>query len=201
MKPWTASLVPRHLLLELGGVGLVAMGVLDSSVIPTPGGQDLLVALLAGAHPERWPYYALMGTAGALLGGGVGYWLGRKGGASALAHTVGEARRERLARSFRRWGVTAVFFTAIMPPPVPIGPVLLAAGAMRQPLGRFVLALGAARALRYTAVAFLAARYGAHVVGLARRHWLELLGGVAAALAVTVAIGLVTRRRRHSAER
>src|SRR5689334_19623160 len=189
------SLVPRTLLVHLGGVGLVLMGIVDNSVIPTPGGQDLLVAALAASHADWWPYYAAMGTVGALAGGALGYWLGRVGRATVV-HAVSAARRQRVERAFQRWGFAAVFVPALMPPPVPIGPFLLGAGAMRQPLFRFLLALGVARAIRYAAVAYVASRFGPHVYRLLRAHPLPVAAGAGGVVVVGLVVAIAVRRRR-----
>lgn len=52
------------LLRSLGGVGLVILGVVDSSVVPTFGSLDALTAILAVKNHELWPYYAAASTAG-----------------------------------------------------------------------------------------------------------------------------------------
>jgi hypothetical protein len=44
------------LLRSLGGVGLVILGIIDSSVIPTFGSLDALTAILAIKNHELWPY-------------------------------------------------------------------------------------------------------------------------------------------------
>jgi membrane protein YqaA with SNARE-associated domain len=188
---------PRTLLVHLGGIGLVLMGIVDSSVIPTPGGQDLLVAALAASHGDWWPYYAAMGTLGGLAGGAVGYWLGRAG-RSAVRHAVTAERRRRVERAFQRWGFAAVFVPALMPPPVPIGPFLLGAGAMRQPVGRFLFALGVARAIRYAAVAYVASRFGPHVYRVARAHLVAVAVGAGGLVVLAVVVTVVVHRTRRA---
>jgi hypothetical protein len=53
---------------SLGGVGLVLLGVLDSSFLMLPLGNDLLVVALTAHHPDRIFYYAGMATVGSTLG-------------------------------------------------------------------------------------------------------------------------------------
>jgi hypothetical protein len=48
---------------KFGGPGLIVLGILDSSAIPTFGGLDLLLVLLAAANPAWWWYYAAMALA------------------------------------------------------------------------------------------------------------------------------------------
>src|SRR5215510_4663643 len=89
-------------LRRLGGLGLILMGVLDSSVIPTPGGLDALTIVLTARERDLWIYYAVMATVGSVLGGYITYRLGRKGGEQALARRLSKKRMESVHRAFER---------------------------------------------------------------------------------------------------
>jgi len=39
-----------HMVRRLGGPGLIALGLVDNSVIPLPGGMDAATVLLAATH-------------------------------------------------------------------------------------------------------------------------------------------------------
>src|SRR5271163_5068977 len=80
----TAAQSVRRWLYQLGGVGLIPLGLLDNSPIPIPGAMDVATILLSARQPQLWIYYALMATAGSLLGGFLSYRLARKGGKEAL---------------------------------------------------------------------------------------------------------------------
>jgi membrane protein YqaA with SNARE-associated domain len=56
-------------LIHLGGPGLILLGLADNSLIPLPGSTDIVTILLAAHRRDMWVYYALMATAGAVLGG------------------------------------------------------------------------------------------------------------------------------------
>ena len=71
-------------LRHLGGVGLILLGIADSSVVPLPGSMDVLTIYLAARHHDLWWYYAFMATIGAVLGGYITYGLARKGGKEAF---------------------------------------------------------------------------------------------------------------------
>ena len=43
-----------HALRRLGGPGLIALGLIDNSFIPLPGGMDAATILLAAARHEPW---------------------------------------------------------------------------------------------------------------------------------------------------
>ena len=158
MEEWYHHL--RNILVHAGAAGLLVMGVLDASLIPTPGGQDLLVIVLSASYPEWWVYYGIVGTIGSVFGASVTYRLGRGGGKRALETRLSAPMRTRVSALFERWGAVALFLAAILPPPMPMSPFLLVAGALHYPWPRFVAALTFARAIRYGAAAYLAAVYG-----------------------------------------
>jgi membrane protein DedA with SNARE-associated domain len=60
-----------------------------------------------------------------------------------------------------------------LPPPVPLTPFLLAAGALKVPRGNFLVFYGVARVLRYGLLAWLSVTYGHHVI----RTWLKSFDG------------------------
>ena len=60
---------------------------------------------------------------------------------------------------------------AILPPPFPIVPFLLAAGAMQYSRQEFVAALALGRGIRFTIVAGLGAIYGRHIVRFFSRYY------------------------------
>ena len=53
---------------RFGGIGLIPLGLLDNSPIPVPGAVDIATILLASQQQKLWLYYALMATAGSILG-------------------------------------------------------------------------------------------------------------------------------------
>src|SRR5580700_7349945 len=128
-------------LRRLGGVGLVLLGVADNSVIPLTGSMDVLTIYLAARHRQTWLYYALMATLGAVIGGYITYALARKGGKQAMERKLSKRRAAKVYRTFERWGFAAVAIPAVLPPPFPFVPFLLAAGAMQYSRKKFLAAL------------------------------------------------------------
>ena len=98
---WIYLLEVWRTLRRLGGVGLILMGLVDSSVIPTPGGLDALTIVLTAHERDEWIYYAVMATIGSVLGGYITYRLGRKGGERALARRFSEKKIEQVHRQVR----------------------------------------------------------------------------------------------------
>src|ERR1700719_5210430 len=122
----------RRWLIHLGALGFLPLGLIDSSIIPLPGSMDVLTIILAARSPEFWFYYAMMATLGSVLGGFVTYRLARKGGKESLARRVPAKTMKRVYAVFERWGFAAIAVPAMLPPPMPFVPFLLAAGAMQS---------------------------------------------------------------------
>src|SRR5712671_5759495 len=99
-----AALAVWRWVVRLGGPGLVLIGIADNSIVPLTGSMDVLTLWLAAGHRNLWPYYALMATIGAVIGGYMTYSLGRKGGKEALEHKLKEAKARKLYKRFERWG-------------------------------------------------------------------------------------------------
>jgi membrane protein YqaA with SNARE-associated domain len=158
-------------LRHLGGVGLVLLGLADNSIIPLPGSMDILTIVLAAHHSRLWWYYAFMATVGAVIGGYITYGLARKGGKQAFERKLSKRTAERVFKRFERWGFFAVAVPAILPPPFPIVPFLLAAGALQYSRRKFVLALALGRGVRFTILAGLGAIYGRHIVRFFSRYY------------------------------
>ncbi|MFZ0958082.1 MAG: VTT domain-containing protein [Candidatus Sulfotelmatobacter sp.] len=171
-----------HRLRHLGGVGLVLLGLADNSVVPLTGSMDVLTIWLAARHLEPWPYYGLMATLGAVLGGYITYALARKGGQEAMERKLSKKRATQFRKAFARWGFAAVAVPALMPPPFPFVPFLLAAGAMQYSRKKFLAALTLGRGVRYFIEADLGFRYGTHILRFFSRYYkpaIALLVGVA----------------------
>jgi len=162
-------------LQRLGGPGLIALGLADNSAIPLPGSMDLLVILLCAQNRDWWLYYAFMATVGAVIGGFVTYRLAEKGGEETLEKKVGKRRAEKVYRRFKEHGFATVAIGAMLPPPFPIVPFLIAAGALKYPRKNFLAALSFGRAIRFFAVAYLAHRYGKGIIGWIYRYYHPLL--------------------------
>jgi membrane protein YqaA with SNARE-associated domain len=158
-------------LRHLGGVGLVLLGLADNSIIPLPGSMDILTIVLAAHHSRLWWYYAFMATVGAVIGGYITYGLARRGGKQAFERKLSKKTAEKVFKRFERWGFFAVAVPAILPPPFPIVPFLLAAGALQYSRRKFVLALALGRGVRFTIVAGLGAIYGRHIVRFFSRYY------------------------------
>jgi len=185
----------RRWFLHLGGVGFIPLGLLDGSVIPLPGSMDVLIILLAARGPDLWFYYAIMATAGSVLGSFVTYRIARKGGKEAVARRVPRAVLKRAYKIFERWGFGAIVIPAMLPPPTPMVAFVLAAGAMQYSAAKFLIALTLGRFVRYTLLAYLAVRYGRRILTVITTHGHLVLWAVAALVGIGLAVFFVMRAR------
>ncbi len=184
----TALRSARHWLFHLGGLGLIPLGLLDNSPIPLPGIMDVATIVLSARQGQLWLYYALMATAGSVIGGFLSYRLARKGGKEALERRFPRRKVDKFCKIFERWGFGAIAIPALLPPPVPMIPFLFAAGAMQYPARKFLIALTFGRVSRYTILAYLAARYGRQIIAFFKEHGHPMVVGIILVLVATAAV-------------
>lgn len=174
-------------LFRLGGPGLILLGLADNSIIPLPGSVDVFTIYLAARHREPWFYYSIMATAGALLGGYITYRMARKGGKEALEKKFSQRKAKKVYAIFERWGFAAVAIPALLPPPFPIVPMLLAAGALQYPTKKFLAALTVGRGIRYTILGYLGAHYGRSIIKFfGQYYWPVLIALIACSVAAAL---------------
>jgi membrane protein YqaA with SNARE-associated domain len=198
VKPSAARSV-RRWLIHLGGVGLIPLGILDNSLIPLPGSVDVATIIFSSRQDSWWLYYALLATSGSVLGGFLTYRLARRGGKAMLERRFSRRQVDKVYRIFGRWGFGAIAFAALLPPPAPMVPFLLVAGAMQYPVRNFLAALTLGRTVRYTILAYLAARYGPHVFAFVAQHGRPVAWTAAVLLVVVAAailLSMFLRRRK-----
>jgi len=176
---------------HLGGPGLVVLGLADNSIIPMPGSMDVLTIWFVVHHRKYWYYYALMALAGSILGGYLTYRLARKGGKEVLQHRMGPKRTQSIYSHFEHWGFWAIFVPALLPPPIPFVPFLLAAGALQYSRKKFLTALALGRGLRYGILAYLGVLYGRHFLRFFNKYTKPTLYALLAMSAIAGVAALV----------
>ena len=186
-------------LKNLGIVGQVLLGIADASVIPTPGSLDALTVLLAASNQKLWWLYAVAATIGSVAGGYLTYRIGVKGGKEALEKRVPPKKLERIYSMSHRYGFGAIMVPAVLPPPLPLSPFLIAAGAMKVPKHKFLTAFSLGRLIRYAVVAFLGKLYGKQLLSFLSQYYKPILWtlvGVAIAGAILAAIYFIKRKQK-----
>jgi membrane protein YqaA with SNARE-associated domain len=197
--PTTAHVV-RHWFLTLGGPGLILLGLIDSSVIPVPGSMDAMTIVLSAHQRTWWPYYAVMATVGSVLGAYLTYRLARNRGEKALHDRLSKRNAKKVVRVFERWGFGAIAVPALLPPPMPMVPFVIAAGALQYSQRKFLVAMSVGRLVRYSILGYLGAAYGRKIFAVVLAHGeVALYVTIGLAVAVTAMLLLMRYRRKREA--
>lgn len=178
-----------HWLLSIGPFGLFAVSVVDSSVIPIPGGADIFLVLLT-INQGNWLLLAAITWLGSMLGGYMTYRLGVRGGRAVLQRYVPPHRLQGVERRLQRNSFLGILVPGLLPPPVPLVPFVLTAGTIGVTRKRFLLAYGISRAIRYSLIGWLGALYGRHLLhkwGQFSRDWSGPLTWAMVAFAILAA--------------
>jgi membrane protein YqaA with SNARE-associated domain len=195
--PTTAHVV-RHWFLTLGGPGLILLGLIDSSVIPVPGSLDAMTIVLSAHQRTWWLYYAVMATVGSVVGAYLTYRLARNRGEKALNDRLSKRNAKKVVRVFERWGFGAIALPALLPPPMPMVPFVIAAGALQYSPRKFLAAMTLGRVVRYCILAYLGAVYGRKIFAVVLAHGevaLMVTIGVAVAVGVILVVWRYKRKR------
>ena len=183
-----------HVLALYGGWGLFAISFLDSSFLPIPTVNDLLLMYLSSQRPSRAAVYALGCTAGYVLGAYGIYGVGR-GGVRVLWRRPSPEKVTRAKQWLERNDFIAVLVASLLPPPMPFKVFLIAAGALRVSAARFGAALVVGRGVRFAAEAWLGARYGELAEAYLKAHFRGASLVIAALLVGTTFIYRRLQRR------
>jgi membrane protein YqaA with SNARE-associated domain len=165
-------------LMSLGGLGLFGLAIVDSSVIPIPlpGSTDLLLVWLTSERTATTVTavgLAFCAFSGSMIGGYLAWEAGHKGGEAALARYIPKRFFTRITGWMNTNGSWTLGIVTLLPPPVPLMPFVVAAGALGVSRARFLTFYSVARVLRYGFLAWFGVTYGRRVV----RAWLRSLGG------------------------
>jgi membrane protein YqaA with SNARE-associated domain len=134
-----------------GGLALLVLAFCESSFFPIP--PDALLIALCMANPPGSFWYAAICSLGSVLGGILGYGLGRFGGRPLLERWVSAERVQLVQRYYQRWDVWAVAVAGFTP--IPYKVFTISAGAFLINLIRFIIASLLSRSARFFLVAGL----------------------------------------------
>jgi membrane protein YqaA with SNARE-associated domain len=131
--------------------------------LPLPGITDIMVVVLAAQHANL---ILLVGaaTVGSFLGGGFSYQVAQSGGMAFLEKHVPERIFKPVCNWMETHPILSVALPAVLPPPMPLTPFVLAAGALKMSRKKFMTTFTLSRLLRHAAAAGLGVYYGPHIV-------------------------------------
>ncbi len=185
----------KDFLVPFGAFGLFAIALLDSALIPLPGGPDAVMILLSAQSPSRMPLYALGATAGSVVGCVILYYISRRAGRRALDKFPPQ-KQARVKELVDRYDVLSVLVASVLPPPFPFKLFVITAGVFRLSLARFAAAVAVGRAFRFFLEGYLAVRYGEQAKEVLAQNYPAVGIGVAVLVIVVFVVrGLLMKRK------
>jgi len=180
---------------HLGLVGLLFISAVDSSFVPlpVPGVTDIMIIFYA-AGKENVVLLVLVATLGSAAGGLFSHAVGKAGGMAFLQKHVPARILKRVTAWIERHAILAVSLPALLPPPMPLSPFVLAAGAVHMSRKKFMWAFTLSRLARHTFAAWLGVHYGRAVLRVWKHfsaQWGEpILIGLWSFILIFTAIGI-----------
>ncbi|HEX5483093.1 MAG TPA: hypothetical protein VFZ08_10770 [Terriglobia bacterium] len=171
--------------LHLGGPGLLALGLLDSSFLFMPLGNDLLVIAMTSSKHMLMPYYAVMAAAGSVLGCLVLDLISRKQGEKGIEKLLPAKRLQYVKKRVKSNAGWALAFASLMPPPFPFTPFVIASAALQYPRKRLLAVIAAARLVRFSIEGALAILIGEKIIAFGKSP--VVVWGVLALVVLSVA--------------
>jgi membrane protein YqaA with SNARE-associated domain len=164
MKHASALLI--GVIWKLGGFGLLILGILDSSFLVAPLGNDLLVVAMT-ARSQSVPqmlYYALMSSIGSLLGVVLVDLLVRPLGEAGIEKYVPRKSVAYVRGKVQKNAKWALALASIAPPPFPFTPFIIATSALQYPRKKLYTLVGSFRMVRFAGLGVLALLFGRRIL-------------------------------------
>jgi membrane protein YqaA with SNARE-associated domain len=176
-----------HMLLSFGLLGVFLVSIVDSSFVPlpVPGVTDIMIIIMSAQH-QNVILLVLLATIGSALGGYFSHLVGQRGGMAFLEKRIPPRIFKRVCRWMESHAILSVALPAILPPPMPLSPFVLAAGALKMSRKKFMIAFTVSRCLRHTIAAWLGLHYGRHII----RLWNSLSAKYATPVLIVLWVGI-----------
>jgi membrane protein YqaA with SNARE-associated domain len=158
---------------RMGGFGLVGFGILDSSFLFLPLGNDLLLVILTARKPELFWYYALMAILGSMIGSTLMDAVSRKLGEAGMERLADPRRVKSLQKRLEKHAWWVLGLAAMLPPPFPFTAFLIAVSGMQMQRWKVLSAVAFGRSVRFFGIALLAYFYGRQILRIAQRPEVE----------------------------
>jgi membrane protein YqaA with SNARE-associated domain len=199
-----------RLIAPFGLAGLFLISIVDSSFVPlpVPGLTDILIVLLSARHGNLFLLIGLA-TVGSALGGLFSHRVGQSGGMAFLENHISPRIFHRVCDWMEHHAVLSVALPAVLPPPMPLSPFVLAAGALQMSRRKFMISFTVSRFLRHLAAGILGIYFGPsvlHIWNSFSRKWaVPILVGVWIVILISVGFAFwklyKTSREVHQAGR
>jgi len=160
--------------IHLGAIGPLLLGIMDSSFLFLPFGNDFLLVILTSRNRPQLPFYVLAASLGSTVGVLLLDLICRKGGQEGLKRMMSRKRFEYFEKKMAKHSTLALVVACLAPPPFPFTLVVAAASAFQYPRVRLLEVIFFSRALRFTLLGLLAlwlGRYVLRIINSAEFTW------------------------------
>lgn len=157
-----------QILLTLGAFGPFVLGVVDSSFLVLPFGNDILLTILIARHHSIAWEYVPIAAAGSATGVFILDLVCRKGGEEGLGKMMNPKRLEYFKKKIRDRAAYVVALACIAPPPFPFTAVIAAASAFEYPRLKLLSVVFATRMVRFSILAVLATFFGDAILSVVK---------------------------------
>lgn len=180
-----------QLFQHYGAAGLFFVSFIESFISPIL--PDLILIPMALSTPEKAIYYSLIATLASVLGGIIGYFIGKRLGLPVLEKYASAKHVETIHNWLEKYGGWAIFFAALAP--IPYKFVSISAGVFRVNMFVFLLASVFGRGKRFLLEGILIFYYGPKAVELIKNYSNNfIIGFVAIAIIGVIAILLMRKK-------
>ena len=183
-------------------IGAAGSAALDSSRLFLPPFDVESAIVILRRHAEMVWLLPFLATAGSLIAAAMVFWIGRKIGKNGLEHWISPRVLESVRRKVRYKGAIALVLPALLPPPFPLMPFVLACGALSVSATRFFIMFASLRLLRFSILTALAWFYGRQILAMFQTGTFKTVMAVFVGLIVvgtsTTIYRLATRTHRRS---
>jgi membrane protein DedA with SNARE-associated domain len=141
-------------------------------------------------HSEIVWLLPFLATAGSMIVAGMAFWIGRRIGTNGLEHWISPGILEGVRHEVRHQGAVALALPALLPPPFPLLPFVLACGALSVRATRFFIMFAGLRLVRFSILTALGWFYGRQILNMFQTGTFKT---VIAVFVVVIVMGISTR--------
>jgi membrane protein YqaA with SNARE-associated domain len=143
------------------GAGLAPLDL--SGLFLHPMDVEAVIVFLR-RHSEIVWLLPFLATAGSLMGAAIVFWIGRKIGKKGLEQWISPRILENVRHEVGHKGAVALVLPALLPPPFPLLPFVLACGALSMNATRFFIVFASLRLVRFSILTALVWFYGRQIL-------------------------------------
>jgi membrane protein YqaA with SNARE-associated domain len=189
--------IVQFLFYRIGTAGLAPLE--SSGLFFPPTDVEGAVAILRN-HSEIVWLFPFLATACSVLGAAIAFGIGRKIGRNGLEQWISPGVLDSVRHKIGHKGVVALVLPALLPPPFPLLPFVLACGALSVNATRFFILFASLRLVRFSILTALAWFYGRQILAMLQTGTFKTVVAVIAVLFVAGTCAaiyrLVTMRHR-----